>query len=474
MLTPSPVPAKAHLFSRRAVLAVLASGAGVALAACGGSTPASPTTAPAAQSAAPTSTTAAASAASPTTATTPTAAASAASPTAGAAAAGTPTAAASTATTPTAATAGTPTAAPAAAAAPASSGPATLSFYSGGDTNVHDLWANDLFPAYKKVQPNVTFNLVFAEHGNGDQTTFDRIAAAQKAGKSSGVDIWETGDLLETGGKSGLIAKLSPTNIPNLSKVPQAVIDQMGGYGLPYRGSSVVLAYNSKTVATPPKTLDDLLSWIKSNNGQFTYNPPDTGGSGQAFVTRVLLTGIAPNDVNLFQTGYDQSKETEWDKGFGTLKDLGPSVYNHGFYPKGNVGVLQTLGKGSISVAPVWSDQGLSYLAQNLLPPEVKLTQIDPPFSGGASYIGLVADSQNKQPVYDFFNWLLTPAPQSIVVTQMNGYPGLDWKYMPADVQEKFADIAKAYSFGFSSKFNTDMNQQWYEKVAGTPPPKPS
>lgn len=429
------------IVSRRSVLATLAAtAAGAALAACGGSptTTANPTTAPAAQSAAPTATTAAAPAA----------------PTAAPAAAATPTTAA--------------------AAAPASAGPVTISFYSGGDTNVHDLWANDLFPAYKKVKPDVTMNLVFAEHGTGDQTTFDRIAAARKAGKPSGVDIWETGDLLQTGGQSGLIDKLSPTTVPNLSKVPQNVIDQMGGFGLPYRGSSVVLAYNSKTVASPPKTLDDLLAWVKSNSGQFTYNPPDTGGSGNAFVTRVLMTGINSADLKLFQTGYDQSKESEWDKGWTTLKDLHPFIYNKGFYPKGNVGVLQALGKGSINVAPVWSDMGLSYLAQNLLPPEVKLVQIDPPFYGGASYIGLVADSQHKPPVYDFFNWLLTPDPQSVVVTKMNGYPGLDWKYMPASVQEKFADIAKAYSFGFSSKFSTDMNQQWYEKVAGTPPPAKS
>jgi putative spermidine/putrescine transport system substrate-binding protein len=186
------------------------------------------------------------------------------------------------------------------------------------------------------------------------------------------------------------------------------------------------------------------------------------------------MTGINPDDLKLFQTGYDQSKESEWDKGFGTLKDLAPSIYNKGFYPKGNVGVLQLLGKGSINVAPVWSDQGLSYLAQKLLPPEVQLEQIDPPFSGGASYIGVVSDSQNKPADYAFLNWLLTPEPQTVVVNVMNGYPGFDWQYMPAAVKDKFAAIAKAYSFGLSSKFDDDMHQQWYEKVAGTPPPPKS
>jgi putative spermidine/putrescine transport system substrate-binding protein len=263
--------------------------------------------------------------------------------------------------------------------------------------------------------------------------------------------------------------------VPNLSKVPQDVFLQQDGYGVPYRGSSVVLAYNSTDVPQPPKTFDALLTWIKANPGKFTYNPPDTGGSGGAFVTHVLKSGLADADLPMFQTGYDASKEGAWDKGFATLKDLGSAIYNNGFYPKGNIGVLQTLGKGSISVAPVWSDQGLSYLAQKLLPPEVKLLQLDPPFSGGASYIGMVADSQHKQQVYDFFDWLLTPEPQGIIINKLNGYPGLDIKNMPADVQAKFGDIAKTFDhFSFSSKFGSDVNKQWYEKVAGTPPPTPA
>ena len=78
-------------------------------------------------------------------------------------------------------------------------------------------------------------------------------------------------------------------------------------------------------------------------------------------------------------------------------------------------------------------------------------------------------DSKNKDVLYEFLNWLLTPEPQQIIVEQLNGYPGLDWKYMSPDVQQKFADVAKAYSYAFSPKFGTDRNKLWYEKVAGTP-----
>src|SRR5262245_10343364 len=284
--------------SRRSILAALATSAvGVVVVACSSAAPAStpaaaPTTAPAAAA--------------------PTTAAAAASPTA------------------------------ASAAAP--SGAGTINHYLSGDVNIHDLWTKSLIPAYQKVNPNVKINLVFDEHGSGDATTFDRIAAAKQASKVSGVDTWETGGYLQQGGQAGLIVKLSEKEIPNLAKVPANVLGQYGSYGVPYRGSSVVLAYNSKDVSDPPKTLDDLLKWVKANPGKFTYNPPDTGGSGSAFVTRVLKTGIPDADVMLFQTGYDTSKESEWDQGWATLKDLSSAIYNNGFYPKGNVPVLQTLG----------------------------------------------------------------------------------------------------------------------------------
>ncbi len=435
------------LVSRRRFLLGAAGAAGTAiLAACGGGSatntpPVAPTAARSATTSAPTGTT--------------TPAAGTAVPAATVAPAAT-----------SAATAGT-----SATTAPSTGGPVKLAFYLGGDVNIQDLWTKELLPMYKKVAPNVSFDFVFSEHGTGDQGTFDRIAAAKQANKPSGVDVWETGNLLRPGGEAGIIQKLSEAEIANLAKVSKDAIGQVAGYGVPYRASSVVLAYNSKEIANPPKTIDGILDWVKTNPGKFTYNPPDTGGSGDAFVTRVLKKGIKPEDEQFFQTNYDQSRETQWDMGWGILKGIAPSVYQKGFYPKGNVPVLQTLGKGEISLAPVWSDQGLSYLSQKLLPPEVKLLQIDPPFSGGAAYIGVVGDSQHKPEAYAFLNWLLTPEPQTVIVTKINGYPGLDWQYMPPEVQQKYADIAKSYSFNFSQKFNNDKNQQWYEKVAGTPAP---
>jgi putative spermidine/putrescine transport system substrate-binding protein len=385
------------------------------------------------------------------------------------AACGTPTATAPAPTPPPAAATTVPAAAP--TVAPASVAAGDINLYVGGDINIRDLWQKQLLPAYKKVKPAVNFTLVFDEHALTGQAVFDRLAAAKAAGAVSGVDLWEATGRLAQGGEAGLVQKVTAKEVPNLDKVPADSLARFSSFGVPYRASSVILAYNSAEVKDPPKTLDQLITWIKNNDGKFTYNPPDKGGSGGNFATRVLASGLSADQLKFFQTQYDESRETMWETGWQTLKDLHPHIFQGGFYPAGNVPVLQTLSKGSISMAPVWSDQSLSYLAQKLLPPEVKLLQIDPPFAGSAAYLGIPTDSKNKDVLYEFLNWILTPEPQQTIVEQINGYPGLDWKYMAPEVQQKYADVAKQYSFEFNPQFNNDRNRLWYEKVAGTPQP---
>src|SRR5438067_6825318 len=226
----------------------------------------------------------------------------------------------------------TPAAAQAPATAPAANPTGDINLYVGGDVNIRDLWQKQLLPAYKKVKPDVNFTLVFDEHALSEQAVFDKLAAAKQAGAVSGVDLWEATGRLAQGGAAGLIQKVTSKEIANLDKVPKDSVDRFAGFGVPYRASSVILAYNSAEVKDPPRTLDDLINWVKSNDGKFTYNPPDKGGSGGNFTTRVLEAGIPQDQLTFFQTQYDESREALWEQGWQVLKDLHPHLFNNGFY----------------------------------------------------------------------------------------------------------------------------------------------
>jgi putative spermidine/putrescine transport system substrate-binding protein len=340
----------------------------------------------------------------------------------------------------------------------------TLNLYASGDVNVQHLWQNTLIPQFEQANPGISIKLIFAEHGTIDATTLARVSAAVNAKKSPGMDLIDA-SMVPQAAQANLLQPLTTQQVPLLNRVDPALLQQVNSDAIPYRSSSVVLAYNTQYVQNPPTTLSDLLTWIKAHPGKFTYNTPSTGGSGQAFVQAVLNSQVS--DPNTYATGYDPSMESQWQAGFQELHSLNSSIYRNGFYPNGNVAVLQLLASGSIWVAPVWSDQAMSYLSQNLLPPSVKLIQLNPPFEGGPAFIGIPRYAPHTQQAYTFLNWLLGSDVQTTIVNTMKGFPGVQWSYMPKDIQQKYAAIAKAYARGYSPKFLADMNKQWQSQVAG-------
>ncbi|WP_165423338.1 extracellular solute-binding protein [Ktedonosporobacter rubrisoli] len=348
------------------------------------------------------------------------------------------------------------------AAAPSS----TLTIYSSGDVNVQNLWNHTLIPQFKKVHPEINLKLIFAEHGVSDQSILARINAAVNANKDPGIDLIDSGPV-EQAADAHLLAPMTAKDVPNMAHIDPSLIQQVHSFGVPYRASSVVLAYNSKTVANPPTTLKDLLAWIKAHPGKFTYNTPNSGGSGHAFVEAILNSHLSADSQKKFVASYDPAMESQWDAGMKELKSLSPSVYRQGFYPNGNVAVLQLLANGSIDVAPVWSDMALSYLAEHQLPDSVKLIQLDPPFSGGPAFLGIPRTTQHLAQVYTLVNWILSADVQSTIIDAINGYPGVQWSYVSQQVRDKYASIARSYGTGFSTKFGADVNKQWQTEVAG-------
>lgn len=344
--------------------------------------------------------------------------------------------------------------------------PVTLNVYISGDTNIFDLWNKMLLPAFSKRYPQYRANFVPLLHGEGSQGVLDKILAAKQAGRATDVDLWETQpSFVAQGAPNGLWVKLNNSLIPNLSHVPTQKLDATDYYGMPYRGSSVVVAYNTAFVKTPPKTLDDLLAWIKANPGKFTYCDPNTGGSGQAFMVAVVYKFAQMAQYT--GSGYDQKAEAAWDPAWQMLKSLEPQMYNNGFHPNGNVAVLQLLAQQNVYIAPVWSDMGTDYLKRGLLPKSVRLEQITPPLFGGDSTVTAPVGSGHLEGTFTLLNWLLTPEAQQLVINGVSGYPGVDWKYMPDSVKMQFADVAKPYAPLPNSKYFADMLRLWHEKVAG-------
>ena len=342
----------------------------------------------------------------------------------------------------------------------------TINLYASGDVNVQSLWQDNLIPGFQKANKGVKVNLIFSEHGTNDGTTLARIGAAVKQRKWPGIDMVDGGlsTILAT---SGLDQPVTRGSAKNVAKVNKDLLLPVKGAAIPYRGSSVVLAYDSSKVSNPPKTLAALLSWIKQNPGKFTYNSPNSGGSGYSFVETVLDNSIPQSVQTQMVNGYVPDLEAaNWKTGLDVLKSLNPFVYQ-GVYPNGNAAVLTLLGKGDIWVAPVWSDQALTALKTGQLGPNIKLTQIsNPSFTGGAAYLAVPKTAKNKAQVYKFVDYILSPSAQQMIVEVMSGFPAIDIKYMGDSIKQKFQDVsANTLRPTYSTKMANDLKAQWQQTV---------
>lgn len=349
-----------------------------------------------------------------------------------------------------------------------SSGGKDLTVFLSADTNIQDLWQKTLIPAFEKANPGYSVKVDFDLHGLHDQQTIAKLTAATVQKKNPGYDMVDAGFVSQIAA-SGLLTKVTTKNLKPLANVPSDVVKAGGSGGIPYRASSVLLAYDSKTVTNPPKTLDDLLAWIKANPGKFTYNSPESGGSGQSFVTTVLDKTISKADREKMVANYDPDLESKWDAGFATLASLNPSMYQHGVYPNGNNQVLDLLSSGQISMAPVWSDQFITGQKNGQIPANIKYTQIsDPSLTGGAAYLGIPNASKHQAGALKLAAWLLSPDAQVLVSNEIAGYPVINLDKLPSSVQDKFkdADVAQLRAPYFAS-MNSDMNKAWSEKVPG-------
>ena len=346
-----------------------------------------------------------------------------------------------------------------------------IDWYTSSDSNILDFWTNTVKPAFEAANPGITLNLVDAGDGAGIIAIGERAIAAKQTNADPQADFFESGDALLPAGaiEAGVYTNIKEAGLSNYSKVNPLAIQS--DYSLPYRGSQVLLAYDSTklSAADAPKNWDDLVAWIKANPGQFVYNRPDKGGSGGNFVRRAIhqANGLDPS---LF-TVSNYTEEFGNDalgKAWAILSDIAPSLYDGGAYSSGNTQSIQLLSQGVVTMAPVWSDQVLQAIDQGVLPAETGLVQLqDLALAGGFTRSIVIENGTNRDAALKLADFILSEEIQSAILTELGGFPGVSWDYISADLREKFADIVPTTIPTFpGGPWDAAINDGWYRNVA--------
>lgn len=351
-------------------------------------------------------------------------------------------------------------------------GKSTVHLWASGSDNVRQIFevlAED-FNTNSQYKDQYQVELNFMLAGTGGQTMPDMLAAAYKADqKDTDYDLVDLGgdDLSKVMSLIGeeAFVKLDKSKIPNASRV-EAQSAVAPDCTQPYRGTTVILAYNSETVDKVPTTTEELYQWIKDHPGRFAYNTPGTGGAGDSFVYTTIYNQI---DDPAAMVSNDPAWMDQWDKGFEILKDLHPYMYQSGgsvVYPNKNQGALDLLAQGEIDMCPMWADMLLSQRAAGTVPEHIKLATINPSFTGSVQSMTIPAFGSNPEGAYAFMDYILSDAAQELLVKKMAAIPLVDVSGMDMTGYEDLKDLdVSNFRILSIGELTTSFNERWDNEI---------
>ncbi|MFC6463617.1 extracellular solute-binding protein [Marinilactibacillus sp. GCM10026970] len=350
--------------------------------------------------------------------------------------------------------------------------PNEVTLWAGGSDNVRQAMS-EIQTAFNDSEygEDYSLNVEFVLSGAGAQSVQDRLLAAYEAGEEN-TDFDMV--LLSDAEYASYISE-SDENLfdpIDFSKVPNAenLISSVAvgeEYLLPYRGTTVVLAYNSDVVQTPPQTSEELYQWIKDHPGRFSYNSPGSGGAGSSFVATSVYNFLPEEAL----TSDDPEWKTEWDQGFDLLEELHPYLYQTGgqtIYPNTNQGTLDLLAAQEVDMIPAWADMSIQQLGEGTLPESIKITQIDPAFTGNVDALSMPsigqASDEARHAVMDF---MVSKEVQEILLDQMAAIPLIDSSDFDSNNKTLLEglDISK-FRVTSTGTLGTELTERWDEEIA--------
>ena len=237
-------------------------------------------------------------------------------------------------------------------------------------------------------------------------------------------------DVLHVGGvevKSLLDAKAlyGPLKgvIPDSDKLdPKLFAIQEGfahnGYLVPVYRNQVGILYDPQKVPNPPQSWAEFTAWLDANPGQFAFNDPTKGGSGQAFVQTVLLNILGSPEKYAGDTEMDKAKVADWGQVWSWL-NANESKFT---ITVSNNDSIDRVNQGEVAMAAAWDDDTSIALAKGTLFKRAKLYVPSMGLPGGGDTLGIPANAPNKAAALLFISYLTEAEAQKKMNAVLGSY----------------------------------------------------
>lgn len=294
----------------------------------------------------------------------------------------------------------------------------TVNFFMwGGDEGINRYIDEWVTPHLKEQ-----YNLTLKRYPMDAVEFINKLNSEKRANKRSGeMDvIWINGENFKTAKQQNLLLGPFTSKLPNFQKYVDDKSDDSNydfgfpteGYEAPWGKVQFVFAYDSTKITHPPKSVAELIEWVKQNPGKFTYPaPPDFTGS--AFIRHILHE--ESKDYNAYLSTFDESLiKGDAVKVWNVLNEMKASLWRQGkSYPQSLSQLEQLYKNGEVWMTMGYDEANASNLIKSgEFPASTKTFVFDKGTLSNTHYLAIPNNATNPKGALVLINFLLSPAAQ--------------------------------------------------------------
>lgn len=275
--------------------------------------------------------------------------------------------------------------------------------------------ANAWFDGYAAERLKQRYGITLVRVPIGSDVVVERLLVEKSNGQGGDIDLFciQGGDFGRARAEGVLFGPFAG-KLPNYVRYVNKRVasydfgQPVEGYEVPLGWMQLVFRYAPERVDNPPKTLLDLIEWVKAHPGRFTYPaPPDPTGS--AFLRQLLTTvvgGPKPRLSEWSEEFYAQEVSRVW----GALQQMRPALWSGSARYPANVAELDALfSAGQVDIALRY---GPPYARSVDEEGRAQAFVIAGGTIGNMRFVAIPANSMNKAGALVVANFLLSPEAQ--------------------------------------------------------------
>ena len=287
-------------------------------------------------------------------------------------------------------------------------------FMWGGADNINQ-YVSDYVGGELKKRYNITLKRV----GISDTAEAVNIVLGEK---QAGVDdngsvdlIWINGGNFRTMKQGGLLfcgyQNLLPNN-PLVNWQDQSIANDFGlaveECEVPWNRAQFAFAYDEARTQNPPKSIPELIGWVKENPGEFTY-PAATDFNGSVFIRHVFYHAAGGADKLLGE--FDQEKfDDVAPKAWAILNEMKPYLWREGkTYPNAIASLAQLFANREVALYFDYDPAIFGVNVENgIFPKTTRSYGLTDGTIGNTNYVAIPYNSPNKAAAMVTANFLLS------------------------------------------------------------------